>query len=69
MLNFNGIDHINMNVKNLEESISFYKKLFGFEVKEKGSFSFKNAPFAIIGNSGIGMLCLYEKKELEDWDS
>lgn len=68
MLNFNGIDHINMNVKNLEESISFYKKLFGFEVKESGKFSFKKVPFAIIGKSGLGMLCLYEKKELKEND-
>lgn len=64
MLNFNGIDHINMNVKNLEESISFYKKLFSFEVKESGFSAMSGSPFAIIGKSEKGMLALYEKEDL-----
>jgi len=68
MLNFNGIDHINMNVKNLNESINFYKRLFGFEVKERGEFSFKKSPYAIIGKSGKAMLCLYEKEDFKEND-
>jgi len=29
-----SIDHANMNVKNLEESVDFYSTLFGFELKK-----------------------------------
>ena len=50
-----SIDHINMSVKNLAESIAFYKELFGFTIK-------KDQPeenSAIIGNDTI-KLCLYE---------
>lgn len=68
MLNFNGIDHINMNVKNLSESIQFYKKFFGFEVKEQGMSGMSDSPYAIIGKSNQGMLCLYEKKGLKPND-
>jgi catechol 2,3-dioxygenase-like lactoylglutathione lyase family enzyme len=38
MLNFNGIDHINMNVKNLDRSVTFYSDVFGFKVKEEGEY-------------------------------
>jgi catechol 2,3-dioxygenase-like lactoylglutathione lyase family enzyme len=34
MFNFNGIDHMNMKVKDLKESQGFYNKIFNFEVKE-----------------------------------
>ena len=50
-----GIDHINLEVSNLVETIEFYKKLFGFEIR-------KNQPdqnSAIIGNDFV-KLCLYE---------
>jgi len=51
------IDHINLEVSNLAETIEFYKVLFGFEIR-------KNQPdqnSAIIGNDSI-KLCLYEIK-------
>lgn len=54
-----SIDHINMTVKNLEESVKFYRDLFGFEV-------LKNQPdwnSKIIGNENI-KLCLYEDASL-----
>lgn len=54
-LEASSIDHINMDVKNLQESITFYRKLFGFVVK-------KDQPeqkSKIIGNDTI-KLCLYE---------
>ena len=31
-LKVSGIDHVNMEVINLKESIDFYNNLFGFEV-------------------------------------
>ena len=68
MLNFNGIDHINMNVKNLKESIEFYRKIFQFEIKEEGHSAMSGSPFAIIGKSNKGMLALYEKKDLKPND-
>ena len=50
-----SIDHINMMVKNLDESVKFYGELFGFEVK-KDQDEFRSK---IIGNDTI-KLCLYE---------
>ncbi len=55
MLIATTIDHINMVVKNLEESVRFYHDLFGFEVKqEQPEWNSK-----IIGTEHI-KLCLYE---------
>lgn len=59
MLNFKNFDHININVSNLKESIKFYQKVFNFEVKEEGQNGF-GKPYAIIGISQKGFLCLYE---------
>ncbi|NDB63604.1 MAG: VOC family protein, partial [Nitrosopumilaceae archaeon] len=28
------MDHVNMSVKNLDQSVEFYSKVFGFEVKK-----------------------------------
>ena len=54
------LDHINMSVKNLEESIKFYKDLFGFEVKKDQA----DQNSKIIGNDKI-KLCLYEDPEMK----
>ncbi len=50
-----SIDHINMNVKDLAESIAFYRNLFRFELKEDQP----QQKSQIIGNESI-KLCLYE---------
>ncbi|GBD90172.1 glutathione transferase FosA [bacterium BMS3Abin04] len=55
ILKTTGIDHLNLEVRNLEESVKFYSDLFGFEVR-------KNQPdqdSIIIGNDAV-KLCLYE---------
>jgi lactoylglutathione lyase len=55
-----SIDHINMSVKSLSETVDFYGKLFGFTVK-------KDQPeqaSKIIGNDKI-LLCLYEDPALK----
>ena len=57
MLNVKGIDHINLAVVNLEESIKFYKDIFKFEVKERGVQ--EAGPWAIIGN-GKAYMAIYE---------
>ena len=59
-LRASAIDHINLTVKDLEESVAFFRDLFGFEVKEdQPGYNSK-----IIGNSAI-KLCLYEDRALE----
>lgn len=50
-----SIDHANINVKNLEESVIFYSTLFGFELKKKQP----EQNSKIIGNDMV-KLCLYE---------
>ena len=55
MLQARVIDHINMTVKNLDESVKFYSDLFGFTVlKDQADKDSK-----IIGSDSI-KLCLYE---------
>ena len=59
-----AIDHINMKVKNLEQSVKFYKDLFGFEVKVEDNFPNKlKVPSKIIGNNSV-ILCLYEVPDM-----
>ena len=55
-----AIDHVNLTVKNLAESVSFFKQLFGFElIKDQ-----PDQASQIIGNDSI-KLCLYEDPELD----
>lgn len=54
------IDHINMEVKDLEQSVTFYKNLFGFEIKKEQP----EEKSKIIGNTNI-KLCLYENPEMK----
>ena len=59
-----SMDHVNMNVKNLEQTVKFYQDLFGFEVrKEDNSPNKMDAPSTIIGNDSI-KLCLYEDPQV-----
>ena len=64
MLKVNGIDHLNINVKNLNKSIEFYQSVFGFKVMEKGISTMSGAPYAIIGESKKAMLAIYESEDL-----
>lgn len=56
------LDHLNMTVRSLDESIDFYAGLFNFEVVERCNTD--PYPWAII-KSGEAMLCLYEHAQLE----
>ena len=59
-----SMDHVNMNVKDLEKSVEFYKNLFGFQTrKEDNSPNKLDAPSKIIGNNSI-KLCLYEDPQM-----
>lgn len=64
MLNVNGLDHLNLSVINLNETVNWYKELFGFEVKEEGKSSSGN-PYKIIGKSGTLYMALYENGDDE----
>ena len=54
------LDDLNLNVRNLDESIQWYQNIFGFEVVEHG-FYFKR-PWAIIKKDNL-MLALNQIKE------
>lgn len=54
-----SIDHVNMKVRNLKDSLKFYNDLFGFEVKKEDNPNKSDVPSLIIGNNSI-KLCLYE---------
>ncbi len=53
------IDHINLTVRNLEESINWYKTMFGFELKE-GELKDSSELWAIVGKDD-SMICMYEE--------
>lgn len=63
ILDATSIDHVNMKVKNLEQSVEFYKNLFGFEVKQEDNPNKIDAPSKIIGNDSI-KLCMYEVPDM-----
>ena len=58
-----SIDHVNMKVKNLQQSVEFYKNLFGFDIKQEMNPNKADAPSKIIGNDKI-KLCLYEISDM-----
>lgn len=66
MLQVNHIDHLNVSVKNFDETIEFYNKVFGLEVREKG-LSGQGNDYVIIGKQDQFYLCLYEN-EVKDVD-
>ena len=67
MINIYTVDHLNFGVRDLDQSIKFYKDVFGFEVKEKGFSSSFGNPYAIVGISNKLFLAMYENEEfIED---
>ena len=58
-----SMDHVNMKVKDLSVSVSFYKNLFGFEIKQEENPNKLEVPSKIIGNDTI-KLCLYEVPQM-----
>ncbi len=59
MISINSVDHINLNVHNIEESLSFYNKFFDLSIKEEGLNSYGH-PYKIIGKSNKLLLVLHE---------
>ena|ERR1700722_12591162 len=65
MIKVKAIDHINMTVNSLEESIQFYNKLFGFEIIEDSRHddiipNKLGTPYAVIGVRGAAYLVLHQ---------
>ncbi|MDI2590149.1 VOC family protein [Pseudomonas sp. N3-W] len=56
-----GIDHIQLDVADIEESQAFYARVFGFEVKEVGIRAFTR--WMIIGADQTLYLCMHEYAE------
>lgn len=63
MINIRGIDHINMDIKNFEESIKFYKRYFNMEILEDGISDRSDNKFVVVGIPGVISLCLYENEK------
>lgn len=63
MISINTIDHMNIQVQNLEESKKFYSDVFGFSLKEEGVSTMTGKPYAIIGQSGKLLLALVESSD------
>jgi len=61
MIHVNGIDHINVSVKDLAQSLRFYTETFGLELKEDGRSA--ERPFVIVGKPGVAYLALHESAE------
>jgi catechol 2,3-dioxygenase-like lactoylglutathione lyase family enzyme len=56
------LDHLNMSVADLAKSEDWYRRVFGFERVEGGTYD--GSPWAIL-RAGDAMLCLYEHPERE----
>ena len=64
MIHINSIDHINLTVSNLEDSVSFYQRMFDMKVYEEGFSS--DRPYKIIGVKDALFLCLYEGEKRKE---
>ena len=52
------LDHLNLTVRSLEETVDWYGRVFGFELVEDGQY--EGRPWGII-RSGDALLCIYER--------
>lgn len=57
------LDHLNMTVRDLAESVDWYRRVLDFEQVEEGVSGQTGASWAIL-RSGDAMLCLYEHPDL-----
>jgi catechol 2,3-dioxygenase-like lactoylglutathione lyase family enzyme len=63
MIEVKQMDHLNMGVRSIAETETFYRDLFGFEEKERG-IGKDGEPFAIIAAADRVYLCIYEYGDL-----
>ena len=67
MLQATGFDHINMNVKDINETTQFYVNHFGFKVLEEGKSS-SGLDFKIIGIPSKLSLAIYPSDNILNQD-
>jgi lactoylglutathione lyase len=60
------LDHLNLSVRDLDESIEWYARIFGFVLRERGLNS-RGTPFAVV-QAGTALLCLYHQPGREFLD-
>lgn len=65
-MNVKHLDHLNLSVRDLETSVAWYARVFGFERAERGVTD-DGVPWAIV-RSGEAMLCMYEHPRREMLD-
>lgn len=54
------LDHLNLSVRDLDESVAWYGRVFDFALVEKGTY--EGAPFGVLRSGkggGDAMLCIY----------
>jgi catechol 2,3-dioxygenase-like lactoylglutathione lyase family enzyme len=55
-----ALDHLNLSVRNFEETAAWYQRVFGFQVAERGLY--EGLPWGVLKN-GNSMLCVYESPD------
>jgi len=60
------LDHLNLSVRDLDESVEWYARVFGFELAERG-LSAAGVPFAVL-RSDEALLCVYHRPGRESLD-
>lgn len=67
MIAINTIDHINIKINDLNESIQFYQNVFGFEVKEREVSQMSGNEYAIVGlSSKLFIVLCQDKSDLSE---
>jgi catechol 2,3-dioxygenase-like lactoylglutathione lyase family enzyme len=51
------LDHLNLSVRNFEETAIWYRRVFGFEIVESGLW--RGRPWGVL-KSGEALLCVYQ---------
>lgn len=57
-----NLDHINLSVRDFEETVEWYRRVFGFELVEEGVQ--EGTRWGVI-RTGRAMLCIYEHADFE----
>ena len=65
-LNVKHLDHLNLTVRNFEETSDWYKRVFEFEIMERGLY--RNNAWGVL-KAGDAILCIYQEPEREFWTS
>jgi len=61
------LDHLNLTVRDFEETASWYGRVFGFEVVERETDA-QGRPWGVL-RAGDALLCIYEHKDFRFEDS